>query len=319
MKTFDYPRLGETVLRTKLPNGLNIIVVPRPGFTKTLAYFATDFGSVHRDFTLDGKPMQVPAGIAHFLEHKMFDMPGGRDVSAEFAALGAGTNAFTSCDALEELILADGLTTLGYSAFNHLDSLKTVNIPGSIKTIPKMAFYFSDIETLNIAEGVEAIGDDAFAYCKKLKEVHIPATLTTIGGSAFRDCESITDVYFYGTETQWNNIDIGLSNECLVGEAWGGFWFGPTIHFADAPPCSHKNTTVKPAVEPTCTETGLTEGKICADCGELLTEQKLIPTRSMVAKPIFWRMVPRRVMSRALFTLRPSCTTQFWICGKNSI
>ena len=188
-----------------------------------------------------------------------------------------GNNAFTSCDALEELILADGLTCLGNSAFNHLDSLRTVNIPGSLKTIPKMAFYFSNIETLHIAEGVEVVDSDAFAYCNQLKEVHIPNTVTTIGDSAFHDCENITDVYFYGTEAQWKSMDIGSSNGCLVGEAWGGFWFGPTIHFADAPPCFHKNTTVKPAVEPTCTETGLTEGKICADCGELLTEQELIP------------------------------------------
>ena len=98
MQTFDYPRLGETVLRTKLPNGLNIIVVPRPGFTKKLCYFVTDFGAIHTDFTLDGQRYEAPAGIAHYLEHKLFDMPGGRDVTAEFSALGAIPNAFTSYD-----------------------------------------------------------------------------------------------------------------------------------------------------------------------------------------------------------------------------
>ena len=98
MKTFDYPRLGEKALRTQLPNGLEIIVVKRPGFTKKLCYFVTDFGAIHTDFTLDGKHWEVPAGIAHYLEHKLFDMPGGRDVTAEFSALGAIPNAFTSYD-----------------------------------------------------------------------------------------------------------------------------------------------------------------------------------------------------------------------------
>ena len=92
-----YPKLAEQVFRRELSNGLTVIVVPRPGFQRKLAYFATDFGSIHRDFLWEGERYQVPAGIAHFLEHKMFDLP-DRDVSAELAALGAHVNAFTSYD-----------------------------------------------------------------------------------------------------------------------------------------------------------------------------------------------------------------------------
>jgi predicted Zn-dependent peptidase len=62
-----------------------------------MAYFVTDFGSIHREFRLNGEEFCVPAGIAHYLEHKMFDLP-GRDVSAELAELGANVNAFTSYD-----------------------------------------------------------------------------------------------------------------------------------------------------------------------------------------------------------------------------
>ncbi len=92
-----YPRLDEHLYKTVLPNGLTVMVCPRPGFTKNLAYFVTDFGAIHTEFTLDGKPYMAPDGVAHYLEHKLFDLP-GRDVSAEFAALGANTNAFTSYD-----------------------------------------------------------------------------------------------------------------------------------------------------------------------------------------------------------------------------
>ena len=95
MKKTYYPRLDETVCRKVLPNGLNILVVPKPGFTRKIAYFVTNYGSVHTSFTLDGKAYTTPAGVAHYLEHKMFDMP-DRDVTAEFAALGASPNAFTS-------------------------------------------------------------------------------------------------------------------------------------------------------------------------------------------------------------------------------
>ena len=93
----EYSALGERLYRTVLPNGLTVVVAPRPGFSKRLAYFVTDFGSIHTDFLLEGKEYHVPAGIAHFLEHKMFELP-DRDVSAEFAALGGNVNAFTSYD-----------------------------------------------------------------------------------------------------------------------------------------------------------------------------------------------------------------------------
>ncbi len=92
-----YPRLDEHLHTRTLSNGLRVLVVPKPGFTKKLAYFVTDYGAIHRDFTFGGTEYHAPAGVAHYLEHKMFDLP-GRDVSSEFAALGATVNAFTSFD-----------------------------------------------------------------------------------------------------------------------------------------------------------------------------------------------------------------------------
>jgi len=92
-----YEGLNEILYSCQMANGLKVQVVPRRGFSRKLAYFVTDFGSIHTDFLLEGKEIQAPAGIAHFLEHKMFELP-DRDVSAEFAALGANVNAFTSYD-----------------------------------------------------------------------------------------------------------------------------------------------------------------------------------------------------------------------------
>lgn len=97
MEKRRYPHLQEEVFWDKLPNGLTIAVIPRRGFSKKVAYFATAAGSLHRRFTMDGQSFCAPMGVAHFLEHKLFDMP-NRDISAEFAALGASVNAFTSYD-----------------------------------------------------------------------------------------------------------------------------------------------------------------------------------------------------------------------------
>ena len=111
MEQRTYPELGEKVIWDRLPNGLPIAVLPRPGFSKKLAYFVTDFGGIHRKFTLNGVAYETPAGIAHYLEHKLFDMP-GRDVSAEFAAMGASPNAFTSYD----------LTAYYFSCTDHFEA-----------------------------------------------------------------------------------------------------------------------------------------------------------------------------------------------------
>lgn len=93
----NYPLLDEKLYRKRLENGLQIIVCPKPGFTRKVAYFMTSYGSIHTKFTLEGETCETPEGVAHYLEHKMFDLP-GRDVSEEFAALGANSNAFTSYD-----------------------------------------------------------------------------------------------------------------------------------------------------------------------------------------------------------------------------
>ena len=110
MSDSSYPSLGEKVFRRTLSNGLTVIVAERRGFTRKTAYFATDFGSIHQDFRLDGRTVHTPEGVAHFLEHKLFDLP-GRDVSAEFAALGASVNAFTSYD----------MTAYYFSCTEHFD------------------------------------------------------------------------------------------------------------------------------------------------------------------------------------------------------
>jgi len=98
MPALEYPRLEETLYHERLDNGLDVFVLPKPGFTKTFAVFATRFGSADNRFRLaDGREFAVPDGLAHFLEHKMFEEPDG-DVFARFAANGASANAYTGFD-----------------------------------------------------------------------------------------------------------------------------------------------------------------------------------------------------------------------------
>lgn len=80
-----------------LPGGLTVLCRTMPGYSTTHAFYGTKFGSIHRRFTLDGKEYRLPAGTAHFLEHKMFESEEG-DAFTLYAKTGASANAFTSFD-----------------------------------------------------------------------------------------------------------------------------------------------------------------------------------------------------------------------------
>ena len=90
-----FPHVGETMYHQVMENGLNVFVFPKPEFQKGYAFFATNYGGMDRRFCLDGVWHDTPAGVAHYLEHKMFDTEDGNALQ-ELAANGASPNAFTS-------------------------------------------------------------------------------------------------------------------------------------------------------------------------------------------------------------------------------
>lgn len=95
----EYKNIGETLYSGQLDNGLEIRVIPKPGFNSFYAVFGTNYGGSMRTFEIDGKVCDTPAGVAHFLEHKMFDLPNGDNALNMLSANGADPNAFTSSSA----------------------------------------------------------------------------------------------------------------------------------------------------------------------------------------------------------------------------
>lgn len=95
LKKQVFDKIGETLYTEVLENGLTVHVVPKPDFGKSYAFFATRYGGMDTRFQLDGQWYDTPAGIAHYLEHKMFDTEDGNALQ-DLAANGASPNAFTS-------------------------------------------------------------------------------------------------------------------------------------------------------------------------------------------------------------------------------
>ncbi|MDA7025796.1 pitrilysin family protein [Bacillus sp. CLL-7-23] len=96
-KTIEFKQLKETLYYEKMPGGLDVYVLPKAGFNKTYAVFTTKYGSIDNQFVPLGKEnmVRVPDGIAHFLEHKLFEKEDG-DIFQDFSKQGAAANAFTS-------------------------------------------------------------------------------------------------------------------------------------------------------------------------------------------------------------------------------
>ncbi|MDQ0164788.1 EF-P 5-aminopentanol modification-associated protein YfmH [Bacillus horti] len=98
MQQIKFDQLQETLYYERMDNGLEVYILPKHGFHKTFATFTTKYGSIDNHFIPPGKEeVSVPDGIAHFLEHKMFEEEEG-DIFHDFSKQGAQANAFTSFD-----------------------------------------------------------------------------------------------------------------------------------------------------------------------------------------------------------------------------
>ena len=92
-----YPAVKETVYKTQLSNGLTVSLLPKQDFNEVYGIVTVQFGSVDATYTRLEKGLRHhPAGIAHFLEHKLFERENSEDIMAAFTRLGADSNAFTS-------------------------------------------------------------------------------------------------------------------------------------------------------------------------------------------------------------------------------
>ncbi len=104
---FVNPRTGERVVRIDHKSGLPIYVWPKPGYQSCYAVFGTSYGSIDTVFDIDGRRTEVPAGIAHYLEHKLFENE-DCDAFDKYAKTGANANAFTTFDRTAYLFSCTG-------------------------------------------------------------------------------------------------------------------------------------------------------------------------------------------------------------------
>lgn len=124
--------------------------------------------------------------------------------------------AFSGCTGLTSVTISDGVAIIGPSAFARCTGLTDITIPDSVTKIGATSFYgCTGLTSVKIPDGVTRLWMGAFSNCTSLTSVTIPASVTTIGSStpdnnfgAFEECPNLTDVYYGGSEDQWNAIEF---------------------------------------------------------------------------------------------------------------
>ena len=246
-------------LAWSLDTETGILVITGSGAMTDYSYFSPAPWDSYR---LSIESLSLPAGLTSIGEYAFYGCSNLISVTIPDSVTGIGDFAFYGCKNLASVTIPDSVTSIDGAAFRDCSNLTSVTIPDSVTSIDDFTFYNCEsLTSVIIPDSVTSIGHSAFYGCKNLASVTIPDSVTSIFQFAFNGCKSLTDVYYNGTEEEWNQITISLFNDYLL---------NATIHFL-GPACEHEYTTEITKVA-TCKETGETT-YTCSLCGDSYTEK----------------------------------------------
>ena len=161
------------------------------------------------------KTVNLPDGLSGVGDYAFYQCSGLRDVYAESLAgwigisfgsfestpMSHAVNLYIDGEIIEDVVVPEGTTAIGDSAFEGCRSVKTVKLPNSITSIGKYAFQYTSLKSINLPYGIKTIGNAAFYGCYSLKNIDLPDSITSIGRSAFSRSGLVKITIPYGVKT----------------------------------------------------------------------------------------------------------------------
>ena len=182
----------------------------------------------------------VPDSVTAIGDKAFYKCENLKAVSISGSVTTIGESAFSTCSGLSSIDIPEGVTTIGQWAFEYCTGLQSIVIPESVTTLDNWAFWgCTGLQSVTLPDSITTIGDYIFRDCTGLTSFAIPASVTSIGTgafsgcsgltfiiipnsvsligeSAFYGCESLVEVYYDGSQSQWNSIAIGVDNRSLT-------------------------------------------------------------------------------------------------------
>ena len=167
--------------------------------------------------------ISIPKNVTSIEEGTFARCSSLTDITIPESVTSIGYSAFSSCSSLTNIMIPESVTSIGGSAFSKCTNLTGITLPEGVTSIGYSAF--SECESLIsiiIPEGVTSIEKETFYRCYSLTSITIPISVIKILNNVFDRCNNLADVYYAGTQEQWNQITVGTGNDNLL---------NTTIHF----------------------------------------------------------------------------------------
>lgn len=207
------------------------------------------------DQTLRIESVKIEEGITSIGEYAFTNCVRLSSVDIPDSVTHLESDCFHACSGLKEIKVPESVTYIGSSAFEDCTSLSSVKLPSGITNIDRYTFLgCANLLSITLPDNISSIGVGAFYSCKKLTDISIPVSVESVGYEAFEFCENLKNVYYGGTEKQWNQIDINRSDSKFeYGYHNNSYLLNANIHYLGVDESDIPGPTDTP--EPTTTPT----------------------------------------------------------------
>lgn len=190
--------------------------------------------------------VMIPDSVTSIETSAFHDCSSLKNITIPKSVTSIKDSVFEGCTSLTSVTIPDGVTNIEGMLFRDCSGLTSITIPNSVTSIYVNAFSgCTGLTNVTISNSVTSIGYGAFVKCTGLTSVTIPTSVTSISQAAFWRCDNLADIYYGGTEAQWNAIKIDSYDNDPLKNA--------TIHYNSNGPEKFSLTSADPG---TCIQVG---------------------------------------------------------------